>query len=84
MQLPAWPERSINSRPSRRQSRLRHRLLPRCNRRLGCFRAARGTTAIVAERERALKPKDSFKECDTCPEMVVVPAGTLHDGLAGE
>jgi hypothetical protein len=31
---------------------------------------------LPAERERALKPKDVFKECPTCPEMVVVPAGS--------
>lgn len=27
--------------------------------------------------ERALKPGDNFKECDKCPEMVVVPAGSF-------
>ena len=27
--------------------------------------------------EKALKPKDSFKECTNCPEMVVVPAGSF-------
>jgi formylglycine-generating enzyme required for sulfatase activity len=30
--------------------------------------------------ERALKPKDSFKECEVCPEMVVVPAGAFAMG----
>ena len=30
--------------------------------------------------ERALNPGDSFKECDRCPEMVVVPAGELTMG----
>jgi formylglycine-generating enzyme required for sulfatase activity len=30
--------------------------------------------------ERALKPRDSFKECDRCPEMVVVPAGSFTMG----
>jgi len=30
--------------------------------------------------ERALKPKDTFKECDQCPEMVVVPAGSFTMG----
>jgi formylglycine-generating enzyme required for sulfatase activity len=36
-------------------------------------------------RERALKPKDIFKECDKCPEMVVVPAGSFTMGSpAGE
>jgi formylglycine-generating enzyme required for sulfatase activity len=35
---------------------------------------------LSPERERALQPKDSFKECDACPEMVVVPAGTFIMG----
>ena len=39
-----------------------------------------GVNPLSAERERALKPKDSFKECDTCPEMVVVPAGSFTMG----
>ena len=37
---------------------------------------------------RCLKPKDTFKDCDTCPEMVVVPAGEFmmgsNDGQADE
>jgi hypothetical protein len=37
-------------------------------------------TALSLERERALKPKDTFKECSNCPEMVVVPAGTFTMG----
>jgi formylglycine-generating enzyme required for sulfatase activity/uncharacterized caspase-like protein len=35
---------------------------------------------LSAERERALKPQERFKECDTCPEMVTVPAGTFAMG----
>src|SRR5437899_725959 len=35
-----------------------------------------GIYPLAPEREQALKPKDSFKECDVCPEMVVVPKGT--------
>jgi formylglycine-generating enzyme required for sulfatase activity len=35
---------------------------------------------LAAERESALKPKDGFRECDTCPEMVVVPAGSFTMG----
>jgi formylglycine-generating enzyme required for sulfatase activity/uncharacterized caspase-like protein len=35
---------------------------------------------LTAEQERALKPKDSFLECDNCPEMVVVPAGSFTMG----
>jgi formylglycine-generating enzyme required for sulfatase activity len=30
--------------------------------------------------ERALQPGDSFRECDHCPEMVVVPAGPFIMG----
>jgi formylglycine-generating enzyme required for sulfatase activity len=30
--------------------------------------------------ERALKPKDSFKECDSCPAMVTMPAGAFTMG----
>jgi formylglycine-generating enzyme required for sulfatase activity len=30
--------------------------------------------------ERALKPGDMFKECDGCPEMIVVPAGEFVMG----
>ena len=33
-----------------------------------------------AEEERGLKAKDTFKECDDCPEMVVVPAGEFMMG----
>src|SRR5438445_13861518 len=35
---------------------------------------------LTPERERALYPKDSFKECDVCPDMVVVPAGSFTMG----
>jgi formylglycine-generating enzyme required for sulfatase activity len=37
-------------------------------------------TALSPERERALKPKDTFKECTNCPEMIVVPAGAFTMG----
>ena len=39
-------------------------------------------TPLSEEQERALKPKDTFKECDYCPEMVVVPAGSFMMGSA--
>jgi formylglycine-generating enzyme required for sulfatase activity len=42
--------------------------------------AQEGGTPLSAERERTLRPKDSFKECETCPEMVVVPAGSFMMG----
>jgi formylglycine-generating enzyme required for sulfatase activity len=35
---------------------------------------------LTAEAERALKPGDSFKDCDVCPEMVVLPAGSFTMG----
>jgi formylglycine-generating enzyme required for sulfatase activity len=35
---------------------------------------------LAAAEERSLKPQDIFKECDKCPEMVVVPAGTFTMG----
>jgi len=42
--------------------------------------AATGPQPLAAAHESALKPKDSFKECADCPEMVVVPAGTFMMG----
>jgi formylglycine-generating enzyme required for sulfatase activity len=42
--------------------------------------ASRCATPLSAAEERSLKPKDSFKECDGCPEMVVVPAGSFTMG----
>jgi formylglycine-generating enzyme required for sulfatase activity/uncharacterized caspase-like protein len=35
---------------------------------------------LLAAAERALKPKDSFRECDRCPTMLVVPAGVFTMG----
>jgi formylglycine-generating enzyme required for sulfatase activity len=36
---------------------------------------------LTAEKERALKPQDTFRECaKDCPEMVVVPAGSFKMG----
>jgi formylglycine-generating enzyme required for sulfatase activity len=39
-----------------------------------------GAAALSQEQERALKPKDTFKECEDCPEMVVVPSGSFTMG----
>lgn len=40
---------------------------------------------LTAERERSLQPGSSFKECrNTCPEMVVVPAGEYDIGSSPE
>jgi formylglycine-generating enzyme required for sulfatase activity len=35
---------------------------------------------LSPERERALKAKDTFKECPSCPEMIVVQAGSFTMG----
>jgi formylglycine-generating enzyme required for sulfatase activity len=35
---------------------------------------------LTAAQERGLKPKDTFRECENCPEMVVVPAGSFTMG----
>ena len=35
---------------------------------------------MTAAQERALKPKDTFRKCENCPEMVVVPAGSFTMG----
>jgi len=35
---------------------------------------------LSPERERALKPKDAFRDCNNCPEMVVVPSGSFTMG----
>ena len=37
--------------------------------------SCQGIEALVGKEKRCLKPKDSFKDCPHCPEMVVVPAG---------
>ena len=38
------------------------------------------TSALTAQAEQALKPGGTFKECASCPEMVVVPAGSFMMG----
>jgi formylglycine-generating enzyme required for sulfatase activity len=42
--------------------------------------SSRSAQPLSAAEECALKPKDVFKECDKCPEMLVVPAGTFTMG----
>jgi formylglycine-generating enzyme required for sulfatase activity len=39
-----------------------------------------GVAALVGSEKRCLKPKDTFKDCPECPEMVVVPAGEFMMG----
>lgn len=47
---------------------------------VGAFNPTRAAVPLTATEERALRPKDSFKECEKCPEMVVVPAGSFLMG----
>jgi formylglycine-generating enzyme required for sulfatase activity len=42
--------------------------------------SSRCAAPLSAAEERALKPKDVFRECDNCPEMVVAPAGSFTMG----
>jgi len=39
-----------------------------------------GDAPLTPAQERGLKPKDMFRECENCPEMVVVPAGSFTMG----
>ncbi|MGE3709024.1 MAG: SUMF1/EgtB/PvdO family nonheme iron enzyme [Hyphomicrobiaceae bacterium] len=39
-----------------------------------------GVEAPVGNERKCLKPKDSFRDCADCPEMVVVPAGSFMMG----
>ena len=48
------------------------------------FFATKGVEPLTPEREQTLKPKDSFKECDICPEMVVVPKGSFMMGTPAD
>jgi formylglycine-generating enzyme required for sulfatase activity len=41
---------------------------------------SRAVAPLSAAEECGLKPKDLFKECDKCPEMIVAPAGSFTMG----
>src|SRR5882724_8085597 len=47
---------------------------------IGLCVPAMAQSPLSVGQERALKPKDGFKECDACPEMIVVPAGSFAMG----
>lgn len=47
---------------------------------VGVFPSTRETTPLSRAEEQLLKQGDSFKECDDCPEMVVVPSGSFMLG----
>jgi formylglycine-generating enzyme required for sulfatase activity len=42
--------------------------------------SSRKAAPLSAAEECGLKPKDSFRECANCPEMVVLPAGSFTMG----
>jgi formylglycine-generating enzyme required for sulfatase activity len=46
----------------------------------GVSLSSRAAKPLSADEECALKPKDVFRECDKCPDMVMVPAGTFTMG----
>lgn len=45
-----------------------------------CPALAQNAVPLSAEKERALKPKETFQECDKCPKMMVAPAGSFTMG----
>jgi formylglycine-generating enzyme required for sulfatase activity len=49
---------------------------------VGVYSESVGSKAqpLSAASERALSTKETFKECENCPEMVVVPAGSFRMG----
>jgi len=51
---------------------------------VGAVPPARAAKPLTPAEEQALRPKDSFRECDNCPEMVVVPAGSFMMGSSPE
>jgi formylglycine-generating enzyme required for sulfatase activity len=46
----------------------------------GIFPQVRDARPLSSLEERALVPLDHFKECDSCPEMVIIPAGDFIMG----
>src|SRR5262245_66082821 len=46
----------------------------------GAFPQARMAQPLSLAEERALGPLDHFKECEACPEMVVMPTGAFTMG----
>jgi formylglycine-generating enzyme required for sulfatase activity len=44
------------------------------------FPPKRTDAPLTPAEERSLKPKDGFKECQSCPEMVVLPGGEFTMG----
>src|SRR5262245_29226915 len=44
------------------------------------YAAERAATPLHESEERGLKAGDHFRECDACPEMAVIPAGSFTMG----
>src|SRR5690349_13523696 len=42
------------------------------------------TSALAADKQAALAPGKTFKDCRDCPEMVVIPPGTFVMGTAAD
>jgi formylglycine-generating enzyme required for sulfatase activity len=47
---------------------------------VGVFPSGRTAHPLLLQQERSLKQGDMFRECDVCPEMVVVPVGSFVMG----
>jgi formylglycine-generating enzyme required for sulfatase activity len=47
---------------------------------VGIFPPPSAAAPLTAAQERTLRPRDKFKECENCPEMVVVPSGAFTMG----
>lgn len=39
-----------------------------------------GNAGVASAAERCLRPKDVFRDCENCPQMMVVPAGSFTMG----
>jgi formylglycine-generating enzyme required for sulfatase activity len=51
-----------------------------CGSALVTISASRPVMPLSSVEECSIKPKDTFKECNHCPEMIVVPAGKFMMG----
>jgi formylglycine-generating enzyme required for sulfatase activity len=55
---------------------------------VGTLSSSRPASPLSSAEELALKPRDAFRECENCAEMIVVPAGEFmmgsNDGEADE
>ena len=69
-----YPQTGTEAQPSRITAPIEPRLVPLAPSSVG---------PLSPERERTLKPGDNFKECDKCPDMIIVPAGNFVMGSPG-